>query len=82
MALNAAQSRILGRLGISVTRGGLRGRRRPLRQALIARLLRFHRTNARMRDLVADVFIHNHGSDDLLLGFLAAHVQARTQNKN
>ena len=52
-------------------RGGKRGRR----IAMLAQLLRLNRCNPRVRAMITELFIDHPGSEDMLIGFLAAQRQ-------
>lgn len=41
---------------------------------MLARLLRLNALSLRERELIVDTFVKNKESDDVLIGFLAAHV--------
>ena len=66
------RTRLLRSLGIYSGRGGRRARR-ARRVAMLARLLRRNRCNPRARAWITDLFIDHPGSEEMLIGFLAAH---------
>jgi len=65
------RTRLLRSFGISARRGGKRGRR----TAMLAKLLRLNRCKPRVRAMITELFIDHPGSEDMLIGFLAAHRQ-------
>lgn len=65
------RTRLLRSFGILSRRKGKRGRR----LALLSKLLRLNRCKPKARALITELFIDHPGSEDMLVGFLAAHRQ-------
>lgn len=65
------RTRLLRSFGILSRRKGKRARR----LALLAKLLRLNRCKPRVRAMITELFIDHPGSEDMLIGFLAAHRQ-------